>query len=345
MTTLVTGAAGFVGSHAIDELLAQGAALRALVRDGNQAAKLQRRGVEVVIGDMRDPRVLWEAVEGMQVIYHCAAAVGPKYTPRELYDINLAGARNLLDAVRENGAGRVVLLTSVNVLGTRHLDPATEEIACRRSHDAAADVKIDIEELAWDYERRHGVDVTVLRLGMIYGPRDPLNLPKMISALRRGKFAFIGSREHIVPIVFVSDVVQAMLSAGRTPAARGRAYHLTDGSRTTIGAFVDHLAALIGCPPPHKVLPYVVPYLGCLVFEMLAGMRIYRGPAPIARNSLRLLGTSRYFAIDRARQELGFVPRVQYREGLAAAVQSLQEPSDVPGDALAPPPGNTADAH
>lgn len=345
MTTLVTGAAGFVGSHAIDELLAQGTELRALVRDANQAAELRRRGIEVVVGDMRDPAVLREAVRGAQVVYHCAAAVGPKYTPHELYDINFTAARQLLDVVRESGNGRVVLLTSVNVLGTRHLNPATEDVPCRRSRDAAADVKIDIENLAWDYDRRHGVDATALRLGMIYGPRDPLNLPKMISALRRGKFAFIGSRDHIVPIVHVSDVVQAMLLAGRAPTSRGRAYHITDGSRVTIGEFVDHLSTLIGCPLPSKVLPYAVPYLGCVAFEMLKALRLYRGPAPIARNSLRFLGTSRYFDIGRARQELGFVPRVQYREGLAAAVPSLQEPSDVAAAALAPPSGNAANAH
>jgi nucleoside-diphosphate-sugar epimerase len=169
------------------------------------------------------------------------------------------------------------------------------------------------------------VDVTILRPGLIYGPRDRHNVPQMIRALRRGKFAFIGSRDNVAPIVYVSDVVQAMLLAGRTPASRGRVYHITDGSRTTIGQFIDHLAGLIGCPLPRKVLPYAVPYLGCLLFESLASMRLYRGRPPIARSSLRHLGTSRSFSIERASMELGYRPCVPYLEGLNTAVKWIGE--------------------
>jgi nucleoside-diphosphate-sugar epimerase len=219
-----------------------------------------------------------------------------------------------------------VLLSSVNVLGTRHLDQATEDLPCRRSRDASADVKIEVETLAREYGERHGVDVTVLRPGLIYGPRDRHNLPQMIRALRRGKFAFIGSRDNVAPIVHVSDVVRAMLLAGQRPGlSRGRAYHITDGSRTTLGEFIDHLAGLVGCPPPQKVLPYAVPYLGCLLFEFLARLGLYRGRAPITRSGLRHLGTSRSFSIERAARELGYIPRIGYREGLRTAVDWLEE--------------------
>jgi nucleoside-diphosphate-sugar epimerase len=339
---LLTGACGFVGSHVLDELLVRGDSVRALVRNASQAEELRQRGVEVLVGDMLDPSSLADAVRGATTVYHCAAAVGPTYTPRQLHDINLQGAKNLLQAMRSAGGGRLVLLTSVNVLGTRHLDPATEDIACRRSHDAAADVKIEIEEFAQEHAQQHGLDVTILRLGMVYGPRDPLNLPQMARALRRGKFAFIGSRDHIIPIVFVRDAVEAILLAGTAPAARGRVYHITDGSRVTIGQFVDHLATLLDCPKPQKVLPYAVPYFGCVLFEVLAGLRLYRGRPPIARNSLRLLGTSRYFDITRARQELGYAPRVLCTEGLAAAVSSLKEPSDVSDAISTAAAGNAA---
>jgi nucleoside-diphosphate-sugar epimerase len=325
MGSLVTGATGLVGSHVLDALLAEGGAVRALVRDPAAAQGLAQAGAEVRLGDVRDPNVLAEAVRGARVVYHCAAAVGPGYSPREIRDVGLSGARNLLEALRRAGAGRAVVLTSVNVLGTRHLDLAGEDTPCRRSGDAAADVKIEIEALAREYEQRHGVDVTILRPGLIYGPRDRHNVPQMIRALRRGKFAFIGSRDNVAPIVHVSDVVQAVLLAGRAPASRGRAYHITDGSRTTIGEFIDHLAGLIGCPPPRKVLPYFVPYLGCLLFESLAWTGLYRGRPPITRSGLRHLGTSRSFSIERASKELGYSPQVRYREGLNTAVQWIEE--------------------
>lgn len=325
MTALVTGASGFVGSHVVEALREQGTAVRALVRTAAAEASLREVGVEVQVGDVCDPRVLAEAVRGVDVVYHCAAAVGPAYSPRQIHDISLAGARNLLDALKQKGSGRAVILTSVNVLGTRNLDDATEDLPCRRSHDASADVKIEIEALTNEYVQRHNVDAVILRPGLIYGPRDRHNLPQMARALRRGKFAFLGSRDNIAPIVYISDVVDAIVLAGRTPASRGRIYHITDGSRTTIGQFVDRLAELIRCPPPRKVLPYAVPYLACVLFDALAALRLYRGRPPISRASFRHLATSRLVSIERATQELGYAPRIFYQEGLSTAVKWMEE--------------------
>jgi nucleoside-diphosphate-sugar epimerase len=201
------------------------------------------------------------------------------------------------------------------VLGTRNLDPATEDMPCRRSRDASADVKIEIETLTREYVERHGVDATILRPGLIYGPRDRHNVPQMARALKRGKFAFIGSRDNIAPIVYIDDVVEGIL----------RAYHITDGSRTSIGQFIDCLAELIDCPARCKVLPYAVPSLACVVFDALGTVRLYRGRPPITRASLRHLGTSRFFSIERASRELGYVPRVFYREGLSTAIKWMEE--------------------
>jgi nucleoside-diphosphate-sugar epimerase len=330
MTALVTGASGFVGSHVVDALRADGTDVRALVRTPTAAQELRGAGVEVQVGDVREPRVLAEAVRGVDVVYHCAAAVGSAYSPREIYDISMAGARHLLEALRQDGRSRAVLLTSVNVLGTRNLDAAAEDMPYRRSGDASADVKIDLERMANEYVQRHGVDVTILRPGLIYGPGDRHNLPQMMSALRCGKFVFIGSRDNIAPIVYISDMVEAILLAGRTPASRGRVYHITDGSRTTIGQFIDRLAELIRCPPPRKVLPYAVPYLACVLFQSLAALHLYRGRPPISRASLRHLGTSRFFGIERATRELGYIPRVLYQEGLSNAVKWMEDHSHGP---------------
>ncbi len=323
MVSLVTGASGFVGSHLVAELLGEeGESVRALVRRTESAIELP--GAEVRSGDVRDSAFVQDAMQGVDVVYHCAAAAGPTSSPREAYDIALTGTRNVLEGLRRAGRGRAVLLTGLIVLGARHLDAATEDLPYRRTGDPASDVKIEIEQMAWEYEQRHGVDVTVLRPGLIYGPRDRRNLPQMIRALRRGGFAYIRSRSNVMPIVYISDMVQAMRLAARTPAARGRAYHITDGSHTSIGEFIDCLAGLLGCPPPRKELPFVVPYLGCLLFELLAALHLYHGRAPISRTTLNYLGYSRVIDITRARRELGYEPRVSYRDGLPLALKGIE---------------------
>jgi nucleoside-diphosphate-sugar epimerase len=308
--------------------------VRALVRNAAAGAGLREQGVEIQVGDVREPQFVNNAVCGTDVIYHCAAVVGPGFTQQEIYAVNRDGVANVLEAVRQAGAGRLVFVSTLNVLGTRNLDPATEDLPCRRSSDPAADVKIAAEQLVRDYQARHGIDATIVRPGVIYGPGDSHNLPKLLRAIERGKFSYIGSRDHVVPLVHVSDVAAALVLAGQSPQAKGRTYHITDGGRTTIGELVDYLAELVAAPRPAKVLPYLVPYAGCVSFEWLRRLRLYRGPAPIARNSLRFLGTSRYVDIRRAREELGYAPRVPFRQGVAEVVRSLKEATHANADAV-----------
>ena len=117
-----------------------------------------------------------------------------------------------------------------------------------------------------------------------------------------------------------------MLLAARAPSANGRVFQITDGSRTTIGQFIDQLADLLECPRPRRVLPGFLPRLGCVVFD---GLRLVfsRCPAPINRSGVRFLGTSRYVDIRRSREELGYAPRVGYREGLTETLRELAGPA------------------
>ncbi len=336
MASLVTGATGFIGSHVVEELLARGERVVALVRDPAKVAGLQKAGADLMTGDVCDPASLAPAVRDVDVVYHCAAAVGPGHSRQSIYAINHDGVRNTLSALRQGGYGRFVFVSSLNVLGTRDLDGAVEDLPCRRSSDPAADVKIEAERLVREAQRQ-GLDTTIVRPGVVYGPRDAHNLPKLASAVRRGKFSFIGSRDNVVPLVHVRDVVQALLLAGTTPRAAGRTYHVTDGARTTIGELVDHLAELQGVPRPTKVLPYLVPYAGCLFFEWLARLRLYHGKPPIARNSLRFLGTSRRVDIGRARYELGYEPRVPWRAGVAETLAQFEDSTHGRADCILTP--------
>src|SRR5690606_25156177 len=127
------------------------------------------RGAEVAIGDVRNASAVGAAVAGVDVVQHCAAAVGPDYSHAEITAINLDGLRNVLDALRAQGHGRLVLVSSINVLGTGDLDEADETFPCRRSGEPHADVKIDAERLALEYHRRHQVEVVILRPGLVYG--------------------------------------------------------------------------------------------------------------------------------------------------------------------------------
>lgn len=323
MRCLVTGATGFVGRRLVEALVEQGNSPRALIRDKSKSARLPRHA-EVTIGDVRDPLSLRDAVSGMQVVFHCAAAVGNHFSKSEIYQVNLLGVRNLLEAVKGTGC-RVIFVSSINVLGTRNLVNVNEEEPSQYSNDPAADVKIDAEAIVLDYHRKHGVPATIIRPGMIYGPGDPHNLPKLISALRRNKFSYIGSKVNIVPIVHVDAVVQALILTTQHQHSIGRTYHILDERRITIEGFITELCKAANLPLPTKVLPYWIPSLASKVFSTLKGIGVWKKPGPIAPNSLRLLGTSRSFDLRRAKEELGYHYDFPFATTLAASIPHFEE--------------------
>jgi dihydroflavonol-4-reductase len=305
-------------------LIDRGDEVRALVHDPAAAERFRGRqpDVEVIAGDIRDPEIVRRLTCDADVVFHAAAAVGPHYTEREFQAVNVEGTRELLRGARTAGCRRVVLLSSLHVLGIGDLDRATEDLRCRRTYDPASNAKIDMERLALDAARQGGPEVVILRLGVTYGPDDPHNLPKLIAALRDGRFRFMGSRDCLVPVVHVDDVVRALVLAVETPGAAGRVYHITDGTRTTIGEFIDRLADLSGCARPRRMMRRRV--VKNLMRLLALARRVHpRFPLPIGPGPLRFLATSRFVDIGRARAELGYDPSIGYREGLAQAIAGI----------------------
>jgi nucleoside-diphosphate-sugar epimerase len=317
MTSLVTGATGFIGRHLVARLSEQGEPVRALYRDEAKKRLYLVLGEEALLGDVCDRQVMREAVEGVDIVYHCAAAHSTS-SVEEIRRTNLQSVQTLFDVLREvKSSARVVLMSSINVLGSGNYENANEEMPRRRTGDVHVDQKIAAEELAGE-AIAEGLNIVVLRPGLVYGPGDH-NLQKLARAIFLGKFMYIGGRDNVVPLVHVSDMTQAMILAAHATLPLARWYNVTDGSRTTIGQLVGGMAKVMGCPEPKRVVPAIVPRLANSVFGLLGRH------GPISPSALRFLGTSRHVDIRRARTELGFEPRVGIAEGLQGMASWLRE--------------------
>jgi nucleoside-diphosphate-sugar epimerase len=317
MTSLVTGSTGFIGRHLVAQLSGQGESVRALYRDEAKKRLYLVLGEETLLGDACDETVMREAVDGVDIIYHCAAAHSTSPAD-EIRRTNLQSVQTLFHLLREaNSSARVVLMSSINVLGSSNYENANEAMPRRHTGDLHVDEKIAAEELA-EQAIAEGLKVVVLRPGLVYGPGDH-NLQKLARAIFLGKFMYIGSRENVVPLVHVSDMTQAMFLAAHAAPPLSGWYNVTDGSRTTIGQLVGGMADVMGCPEPKRVMPAIVPKLANSVFGLLGRN------GPVSPSALRFLGTSRHVDIERARKELGFAPRVGIAEGLQGMASWLRE--------------------
>jgi nucleoside-diphosphate-sugar epimerase len=286
-----------------------------LYRD-NRNAGLLRSKAETYIGDVCDAHVVKQAIEGVDVVYHCAAAHSTA-SADEMVRTTLPSLRCLLDAMRRaNPAPRLIVMSSINVLGNGSFSSANEDRPRQRTGELHVDLKIEAEELA-EQARNDGLDVVILRPGLIYGPGEA-NLPRLSQAIQDGKFVFIGSRDNITPLVYVSDMVDAMLLAGEKREAAARTYNITDGTATTIGELVSKLARALNCAEPARVLPKLVPRIANSVCGLLGKK------GPVSSSALRFLGTSRQVDICRARKELGFNPEITVTAGINSIADSLR---------------------
>ncbi len=267
-TVLVTGGAGFIGSHLVDALCARGARVRVL--DDLSAGRLEnlagcRESIEFREGDIRDLRVCADACRGATVVFH-QAALGS--VPRSMKDpatslaVNVGGTANVFAAARDAGVRRVVYASSSSVYGDSAALPKREGDEGRPLSPYALSKRMN-EELADVFGRCYGMEFVGLRYFNVYGPRQDPNgpyaavIPRFFDANLRGEPAVVyGTGEQSRDFTFVEDAVAANLLAAEAPGERcGTAYNVGGGARTTVNELARLVAEAVGGAPDPRHEP------------------------------------------------------------------------------------------
>ncbi len=320
---LVTGATGLLGSHVAEQLVASGESVRALVRSTSDTAFLRQLGVELRVGNLNDPATLPRAVEGADVVYHCAARVGD-WGPREFFQSAIVEATaNLLTASKAAGVGRFVHVSSITVYGHPRPRPGElfnedEPLGQHLWHwDHYCRAKIEAEGLV----RAYGPEATIVRPSWIYGPRDRTTLPRIVKALRAGRVKLVGSGDNLINVVYAGDVAAGAILAANHPAARGQAYNLSTEGQLTQREFMDELTDALGLPRVTRQVSFRTAHALGLFAEVVGHAIRMRQPPRITRYAVSLIGRPTQFSIAKAREQLGWEPQVHAREGLRRALE------------------------
>jgi nucleoside-diphosphate-sugar epimerase len=330
MLCFVTGATGFIGGRLVDALLESGHTVRALVRDPAATPLRHRPGVELVRGDLGSPAGLETAVGDAERVFHCAGLVGDWLRPDEARRVNVEGTRALLAACAAAGVERVVYLGSLSVYGLGHHRGTDESAPLRYSGEAYIDSKIDAERMAQVWNGRRGPEVVTVRPGFVYGPGDRRFLPKLLDALSRNQFVYVGDGGKLLNLSYVDDVAQGMLLAATEPVAAGQAYNLTDGTETSLRDFVEFLCRELGLPAPTKHVPPAVAWAASYASEALARARRAPEAPRLSRGRMRFLYYNQHYSGLKAGRELGYHPRCTYRDGIPPTLAWYQEQGLLP---------------
>jgi nucleoside-diphosphate-sugar epimerase len=310
---LVTGATGFTGGHLARTLVAAGHRVRALVRDPVRARPLQEAGVELVVGDLRDPAALGQACTEVDIVYNIAAVYRQAGVSAETYRaVNATAVGMLVSAAANAGVRRVVHCSTVGVHGDVERPPANED-APLRPGDVYQETKLDGERLARDNGASTKIEVTIVRPSGIYGPGDR-RLLKMFRGVVKGRFPILGRGEIYYHLTYIDDLVDGLRLCGERVEAAERTFIIAGGEVTTLNELVALVADIAGVARPRLHLPVWPFWMAGAVCEAVC-VPLAIEP-PLYRRRVDFFTKSRAFDISRARAELGYAPRVGLREGI-----------------------------
>lgn len=278
-------------------------------------AALRKKKVEICHGDLRDAASLARAMQGVQIVFHCAAVV-TDWAPQSLFDaVHLAGTENICKAATEARVRRFVMVSTNDVFGLGEDQVMDETSPLTPWHEPYPDTKIEAEKIAWRYHREQKLPVTMVYPCWIFGPGDRTFVPLTADAILRGEMVFWRRDVHVWP-TYIENLVGLLMKIAVDKRAVGNDYLVHDGEMTTYQKFCAAIADTIGAKAPRLHIPYFVAYAAAVLLEFT--WRLFRKKTRplLTTYTVKNLGSRLRFSIAKAEADLHWKPPVPYKEGL-----------------------------
>jgi dTDP-glucose 4,6-dehydratase len=310
-TVLVTGAGGFIGSHLVERLFAEGARVRAFVRYNSRGdAGLLRQlppetlaQIEIVGGDIRDSSAILQASEGVDIFFHLGALISIPYSylhPREVTESNIIGTLNALMACQQNKVGRLIHTSTSEVYGTARYAPINEAHPLQGQSPYSAS-KIGADKLAESFYLTYNLPVVTVRPFNTFGPRQSARavIPTIITQALAGKTIRLGNLDTTRDFTYVEDTVDGFIKAAEVPGAEGQTLNLGTGAEIRVGELAGRIIQMTASPARVEV----------------DAKRL----RPEKSEVLRLISDN-----SLARAALGWSPRFSLDEGLGRTIEWIR---------------------
>ena len=324
MIAFVTGGTGFIGSHAVDRLLAEGHAVRLLSRGKALPGKLREREVELVRGDLEDPSSVIREMEGADLFFHIGEI---RNTTRAASERNIALVAKITAELTAKGIRRFIFVSSLTVAGIPSEVPAKEETApASELHDHYTDYKRRCEEII--REKAGECEFTILRPAPVYGPGSRYlgSMVKAVLTLGPIGLPFIGNAANIAPLVYVKDLAGAIVRAGTMPGGAGQVFNITDGLTHTWGDLFRAIGESAGRSVRIIPVPSLLLKFAALPFDLFSGvLGVNLDPSTY----LDFFSRDILFDIEKAKRLLGWHPEYSLSEGVKEMVDfyAAREPA------------------
>ena len=319
MKALVTGGGGFLGRAIVEQLLRRGTEVRILAR--HAYPELEDLGVQCVQGDIQNKSDVERACQEIDVVFHTAAKVGMFGRFKDFYATNVMGTQTILEIGQRLGVSKLVFTSSSSVcyagedqVNVDESIPYPKTFLSSYSHTKAL-----AEQLVLNANGKKGVFTVSLRPHLIWGPKDPYLLPRVIEQAKKGRLRIVGDGKNLTDISYIENVAQAhLLAADALPSSRvcGRAYYITQGKPVVLWEWVNLILKRAGIAPITKHISADTVYrMGALLETLYTVFHLPWEP-PMTRMVAKQLSTTHTYTISQAREDFGYTPQISTEEGL-----------------------------
>jgi len=326
----ITGATGLVGSHAVEHFVKAGYPVVALVRGPGSAEHLielnnsqEGAQLKLVQATLNDSDSLRQAFNEVDIVIHAAGTVNPYGARDQIFATNVGGTKNTLAAAKLAHVQQFIFISSLSVItGQGDQFDVDESAPLRPCGEPYADSKIEAEKTVM--AEAANINVTSLRPGFIYGPRERSWMPRLIANIKNGKAMLIDGGGRETNVIYVGNLCRAIEATVLNTRAFRQVYNLTDGQKTTKKQLFDAIADGLGLPRVTKSVPRPVARLACQVVSSIAPMLSPDSQQKLSRFSrgaFRLAAVNQGFNIGKAEKDLRYTDRIPFSEGMALTLE------------------------
>jgi dihydroflavonol-4-reductase len=318
MRAFITGASGFIGRALVEASLQKKWEVRVLQHTRPLDRKsTHEQNYAFVEGDITNPDSLEGLFDGVDLCFHCAAALGASLlSESDFFRINAEGTQNVLMAAKDAGVPKVLHFSSAGVLGSVEGDEAADEEHVPNPQNSYDRSKFEGEKIARRFADQ-GMDIIIVRPGWVYGPGDRRTF-KLIKAIAKKRFALVTKGAALQTPIHIDDLVKGVFLCAEKGRG-GQIYHLAGSEVLTIKNIVTTIASVTGSKIPPVSLPLVPVKMAASILESV--YILFKKEAPLTRGKLSFFIHPKPLSIQKAKRELGYAPKIRFSEGILQTVE------------------------
>lgn len=325
MRVLITGGTGFIGSRLALRCLQRGDSVTLLGQVNNPAETenrrvLEERGAKVILVSVTNRDGVFEALEGIECVYHLAAAQHEANVPdQHFWNVNVTGTKNVIEGSVQTGVKKIVYGSTIGVYGDS-LDGRIDEASPLQPNNVYGVTKREAEKLVLSFQEI--LPVVIIRISETYGPGDH-RLLKLFKAIKKGIFFVLGNGKNLHHLIHIDDLIDGLFLASTVKEAQGKAFVLAGKDVLTTREMAEVVADQLGKKLPRVQIP-LFPFL-LLASILECTLRPLGIQPPLHKRRMDFFKKSFSFSQEQSKAVLGFVPKISFREGVADTAKWYEE--------------------